>query len=369
MKSLIYCANIHSGGALQVASSFIYEICKSDLKSDLCSIWVSSEIHEALKLRGIELLDYEFISVMDCNFKSVLSLKHTLKLLKFKKVFVVFGPLYSFLYPKKTVVGFAQPWIVYPDNEVYRSYSLLDKLSTKLKYKIQKYFYLKSSEFIVELPHVKEQLAFLHGVCRSKIHVVNNCLSDVFFDESKWESIHFPVESGNFKVGFLGRNYSHKNVKYILSVKDYLFECFGEDIDIYVTFTDVEFHSCSKHFQQSVQNLGSLSANQCPTFFKFIDLLVFPSLLECFSATPIEAMFMKTPLVVSDRVFNKDVCSDFAFYINPEIPSECALIIKESFIDNPIDNEIELQNAKRHSHKFSQPNRRAEQYIEILHNL
>ncbi len=368
MKNLIYCANIHSGGALQVASSFIYEVCKNDLKKGH-SIWISTEIHEALKLRGIKSLDYEFITVMDCGFKSVLSLKHTWELLKFKKVFVVFGPLYSFLYPKKTVVGFAQPWIVYPYNEVYKSYSLLNKLSIRLKYKIQKYFYLKSNEFIVELPHVKEQLTLLHGVCGSQIHVVNNCLSDVFFDESKWKSIHLPVEPGNFKVGFLGRNYPHKNVKYILSVKDYLFENFGVHIDIYVTFTDAEFHSCSKHFQQNVRNLGPLSANQCPAFYKFIDLLVFPSLLECFSATPIEAMFMKTPLVVSDRVFNKDVCSDFASYINPENPSECALIIKESFIDNPRDNKIELQNAKRHSHNFSQPSLRAEQYIEILHNL
>jgi glycosyltransferase involved in cell wall biosynthesis len=368
MKNLIYCANIHSGGALQVAGSFVYEICKKDFKGSL-SIWVSTEIHEALKLRGIELLEYDFVTVINSSFKSILSFKHTWKLLRFNKVFVVFGPLYSFFPPENTVVGFAQPWIVYPCNEVYKGYSLFDKFSTKLKYKIQKFFYLKSKEFIVELPHVKEQLSLLHGVCESKIHVVNNCLSDVFFDEKKWKAIDFPIESGNFKVGFLGRNYSHKNVNYILNVKDYLLDNFGVHIDIYVTFTDAELQLCSSHFQQSVRNLGQLSANQCPTFFNFIDLLVFPSLLECFSATPIEAMFMKTPLVVSDRVFNRDVCSDFAFYINPEIPSECALIIKELFIDNPRDNESELDNAKMHSHKFSQPSRRAEKYIQILHNL
>ena len=57
-----------------------------------------------------------------------------------------------------------------------------------------------------------------------------------------------------------------------------------------------------------------MSLAQCPSYFKELDGIILPSLLECFSATPLEALIMGKPIFLSDRQFNKDVVGDFYFY-------------------------------------------------------
>ena len=64
-----------------------------------------------------------------------------------------------------------------------------------------------------------------------------------------------------------------------------------------------------------------------------MDAIIFPSLLECFSATPLEAMAMEKPFFASDREFIRDVCSDYALYFDPEDPISAANVIND-YLEN-----------------------------------
>jgi len=133
----------------------------------------------------------------------------------------------------------------------------------------------------------------------------------------------------------------------------------------FVTFTEQEWRSCTDEFRAVCINVGPLSVAQCPLFYKSLDAVVFPSLLECFSATPLEAMAMEKPLFASDRPFNRDICGPHAHYFDPLDPSSAAQAIANVFKGNGPD-PIALKAAREHAINFSSPKERAEKYLALL---
>ncbi|MOA18610.1 Glycosyl transferases group 1 [compost metagenome] len=97
-----------------------------------------------------------------------------------------------------------------------------------------------------------------------------------------------------------------------------------------------------------------------------MDAVIFPSLLECFSATPLEAMAMQKPLFASDRGFVRDVCGDFAWYFNPLSADSAADVIAEYITKHHGKNQERLAAARRHVLNFSNARQRAENYLNII---
>jgi len=167
------------------------------------------------------------------------------------------------------------------------------------------------------------------------------------------------------RLGFLGRNYPHKNTTIIPNAIKILKERYNISAEFFVTFTDDEWSSCSEEFKKCTNNLGPLTVAQCPSFYRQMDAIVFPSLLECFSATPLEAMAMEKPLFASDRDFNRDICKDYAYYFDPLSPESAAKAIADVFLKGgPDPNRLKL--AKEHAFGFSNPRDRAQKYLSLL---
>jgi glycosyltransferase involved in cell wall biosynthesis len=114
-----------------------------------------------------------------------------------------------------------------------------------------------------------------------------------------------------------------------------------------------------------VVNIGALDVAQCPSFYLQLDGVLFPSLLECFSATPLEAMAMKRALFVADRPFNRDVCGDAAFYFDPLDPGSAANAIA-AFINAREAGQAKVEMAYCHVMGLPGPDIRAQQYLECL---
>lgn len=363
MKVLINAANLHNGGGVQVASSFINELpFLSSVAVKEFDILVSSEvdrnIDQSVKNFFQNYTVYNIFGVK--NYKKNLGIFDSYDL-----VFTVFGPCY---YPVKGIdlVGFAQAWILYPENECYSMLSGLEKLKYKLKFHLQKKFFKKSDVCVVELEHAKQRLVELDIFKSEYIHVAYNTVSNVYFSPEMWEKIE--VESSEkVKIGLISRDYFHKNTNILPKIKGILKNKYNKDIDFYVTFNELEWKSKSLDFQNNIINVGPLKINQCPNFYERMDAIIFPSLLECFSATPLEAMIMKKPLFASERGFIKDVCSDFAFYFEPTDPYSAAAVIN-NFIENQCDEKLEakLLAAKKHAENFSNARHRAVKYVDII---
>ncbi|WP_180066573.1 glycosyltransferase [Acinetobacter sp. YH12129] len=362
---LINASNLHNGGGVQVASSFINELL--EIPNDLIKnfdIIVSSEVDKNIN----ENARVFFKKYTVHNIYGLKKYKKNKKIFDcYDLVFTIFGPCY---HPVKgiKVVGFAQPWIIYPDNECYSMLSNLEKLKFKIKFFMQKYFFKKSDFCIVELEHVKQRLIELNIFKNSHIDVVYNTVSNVYFSPEKWEKIKI-VPSNKIKIGLISRDYFHKNTNILPKVKEILKNKYKQDVDFYVTFNEGEWANKSSYFRKNVINIGPLKVNECPSFYDKMDAIIFPSLLECFSATPLEAMIMKKPLFASNRGFIKDVCLDFAYYFEPTDPESCAAVINDFLRKtNSIELDIRLTTAQKHAENFSSARQRALKYIQVIEN-
>ncbi|MGI2168928.1 glycosyltransferase [Shewanella sp. MF05960] len=365
-KYLINATNLHVGGGVQVATSLIGELSRFDVLPDNLFIWVSSAVDHNLRELGYNIDRFEnYQTVNSYGLKFIFSKMHK-KMNDFDKVFTVFGPLYTFNKNFFSIVGFAQPWIIYPDNDVLPLLSVKQKVYLKLKFFFQKFFFKLSNFIFVELEHVATELEKQNIIKSENIQVVRNCISSIYLEQNCWMKLSFDINSDNLKIGFLGRNYTHKNTGILPFVKTILYDKYGINVDFFVTFTNDEWDLCTENFKNNMTNVGSLSVAQCPSFYEEMDAIIFPSLLECFSATPLESMVMGKPLFASDRVFNRDICSSYSFYFDPLSPESAASVIAKYFSDDSFRESISLSEAKEYALSFSNAHERARQYLNCL---
>jgi glycosyltransferase involved in cell wall biosynthesis len=356
--SLINASNLHSGGGVQVATSFVAEL--ATLESVACRVDVaaSTEVHRNLEQIACRVSAFRTYDVVDTYGIGQLWSGLAKRLREYDVVFTVFGPLYAWRQPFVSVVGFAQAWIAYPHNEVYANLGVLRRWFTRLKFTLQAIFFRRADRLVVEAPHVRDQLLALGW--RHPIDVVPNCLSGIYRQLESWLPVHVPASCG-LKLGVVCRDFPHKNLSVFPEVKRLLAGDYGVEADFYVTLTPEEWRARSDEFRAHVVNVGALSVAQCPSFYCELDGVVFPSLLECSSVTPLEALCVGVPLFASDRDFVRDVCGGAAIYFEPTDPRNIAAAIAGFF-----SNQARAHPCPAVAPEYTDPAGRARRYVEIL---
>ena len=363
---LLNCSNLHLGGGVQVAASVISEFAaRQDIRAPL-TVLVSSTVGRNLDIGFVRSVDHVHLETMNVRGLAPWNRTARHKMDSFDAVFTIFGPLYRWSPPFRSIVGFAQPWIIYPQNACYARLSLLQRIKTRLKFWAQAQFFKRADVLVVELDHVKAGLVRELGIPPERIHVIRNCLSSLYLDEALWQPITLPIVDCDLRLGFLGRNYLHKNTVIFPEIVKVLKTSHGIRARFYVTFTDEEWQACAPAFRDVCMNVGPLTVAQCPSFYKALDGVVFPSLLECFSATPLEAMAMEVPLFASDQPFNFDVCGNYANYFDPLSPEKTADVIARVLGNAKRPDPQALRAARAHAIAFSSPVERAEKYLALL---
>lgn len=366
-KVLVNASNLHKGGGVQVASSFIFELSLMEHEGIDITIIASDEVADSVRRLGVGVDIGGRIKVVNTFGLGAIFSRFNRLLPQYDLVFTVFGPNYFRAARYVNLVGFAQPWII--DKSGYRLLSIAGRIKAKLIFSIQRWFFKRSDALVVELEHVRDSLVASKVASSDAIYVAYNCISSLYLDERAWEPVKLSRRENGLKVGFLGRDYLHKNTNVLPAIKDRLRQKYGLDVEFFVTFNDREWGRKSNYFKSNVTNVGSLTVAQCPAFYKSMDAVIFPSLLECFSATPLEAMVMKRPLFASDRKFIKDICGDFACYFDPLNPCSAASAIANYFDQSRHLSEAALSQAREHAIKFSSARGRALKYIEVINDL
>lgn len=364
-KALINTSNLHNGGGLQVAISFIYELSISSTQ-DLSYIHIaaSSEVDDGLKRLNTNLSKFGEYSVINTYGLRAFSSPLNRRIKSYNVVFTVFGPNYLRVKAKKEIVGFAQMWILRFNNPVSSNLTFFNRIKLYNKLKLQWFFFLRTDHYIVELEHVKKGL-INKGILNDQISVVYNTVSSIYNQPEKWETIKLVKGKEDISLGIITRDYPHKNLKILPRVAEILHSKYQLKIHFYTTLNEKEWATKDNSFKKYISTVGALLPNQCPSFYEQIDGVIFPSLLECFSATPLEAMVMERPLFASDLDFVRDVCKENAIYFDPLDAENIADKIFTYFTSKP-DKACQIINAKQHAFGFSNPKYRANKYLEII---
>lgn len=365
---LINASNLHVGGGIQVATSFIYELSLMDADSlnDLHFI-VSDEVNEGLIRLGTVTSNFKNYKVVNTyGLHAIYSPVNSI-VKYYKTVFTIFGPNYLSCQSNNEIVGFAQLWILEPNNPIKERSNLLTKTKISFKRKLQWLAFKRANTLIVELEHVARKLESNKKYPKEKIHVVYNTVSNLYFDQSKWKNVKIQKSQDQLSIGIISRDYSHKNLAILPQVAILLRSEYNLNVHFYVTLNEDEWSTKDSFFKENISTVGALKIDECPSFYQQMDGIIFPSLLECFSATPLEAMIMQKPLFASDRDFVRDVCFNHALYFDPLDANNIAQVIANYYFDTS-DHSQYLKLAKIHAIQFSNAKDRAQDYLNIIRN-
>ncbi len=362
---LINCSNLHNGGGVAVATSFISqipEIYSDDLN---ISLLISNSVYKNIKSLKINLEIFSNIYIHDAvgfQFKRI-QLQDNYDL-----IFSVFGPTYLSINHKYHIMGFANPYLLNQSKSVISKFNIFNFLFHIIKSIIQLFFFRRCIALIVELPSIKKELTNKLFLNLLPIYVVSSAVDDIYFKHKKWGFIenHHLFNVGTLNLGVIAKNYPHKNLDIFPHVKFFLIKKYNIQSNFYVTLTDDEWSSKSIFFRKNVVNIGPLRLDQCPTFYSKLDGVVFPTLLECFSAVPLETMLMKKPLFSSNYEFIRDICSSHSIYFDPLCPESIADAIAGYYSLDAISQKTFITNAYNHALSFPDARSRANSYLNII---
>lgn len=365
-RLLINCSNLHVGGAVAVASSFINSLSRGPETGFDVSLLLSSAVAANLESMATDLGKFARCDVVDYHGFSSLWKGLSARFVGQDIIFTVFGPAYAIAKGKRHICGFAQPAIVYPSNPIEQAMGHLDRIIFRVKYKVHELFFARADALVVELEHVKAALEHRRLFRKMPIYIVYNAADAVFRDSTRWRPVNVPEAGRAIRLGVVSRNYVHKNLSCLPALKQALKDRHGLAVEFFVTFTEAEWQSCSENFRSTIHNVGALVLPQCPSFYAAMDGVVFPSLLECFSAVPLEAMTMRKPLFASDRPFIRDCCHDHANYFDPLDITSMAISIATYFKNGCPDAQREaLDRAREFVQRYPSPDDRARRYLAI----
>jgi glycosyltransferase involved in cell wall biosynthesis len=210
-------------------------------------------------------------------------------------------------------------WPVYPDSIAWQ---VLDKKAT-LYNKMMNAWTDKNLPYAqlyaLQTEVMRERFCQQYGIGKSQTMLLPNAVGAQ--DGTCTEASR---EGNIIHLLMLSKYYPHKNFDILLPLAQLIKEQHRR-ITITITINPAE-SAAGKAFLQKIKDLqlediihnaGHIPAAQLATIYRQHDALLFPTLLESFSGTYIEAMHYGLPIFTSDLDFAKGVCGDAAFYFNP----------------------------------------------------
>ena len=355
---------------MQVANSFIGELIHYD--RHIFVIVISTEVKSFLK---INLNGYSHLKFIEYNnkpsvIKSIFGHNKILSDIENKysinKVFTIFGP--SYWRPKSFhICGFAKPDYIFKESPYFDKISLKEKIVLRLKESIHLIDLKNNADFyITENEVVSERLS---KIINKKVETVSNTYNQVFLKKEKWIKSNLKLRKDSFKCLTVTAPYKHKNIEILYDVVNLIKKDFKDlKVDFILTtkpkyypkLENISNENCRIHF------IGNKSMYEVPYLYSISNFMFLPTLLECFSASYCEAMFMKKIILTSDLSFARSTCGEGAIYFDP---------INSYSIVSAINKAINLSNNQK-SHlinlaqnklkTFNSPEERANKYLQYL---
>lgn len=366
MNILINASNLKKGGGLQVADSFIrqlynfnshkFYVVLADPLSDLLYDFSCGD--------NLILIKYtQKKSLLNVLFGQDAFLNDCVKKFKIERVFSVFAPFWR---PSvKHICGFAKPQYIYKESPFFNNISL----KQRVKYKIVEFLHMHIIKFesdilITENVDVSNRL---FEKCHKRIPVftVTNYYNQIFERSSFWNTkIQLPRFSG-FTLLTICANYPHKNLGIIPNVVKYLKEKYPHFLFRFVLTVSPTELLIDNNYSEELLLLGSVDISECPNLYLQSDALFLPTLLECFSASYPEAMYMNKPILTSDIGFARGICKDAAKYFNPLCPISIGEAIY-ALANNVLEREKLIANGRKRLKEFDSYDERANKYMKII---
>ena len=371
MRVIINASSIFKGGAEQVVNSFINE-CR-EIGGNEYHILLCDNIMSALDAGSFP----ENFHFHKLDKRPGTSLLHMVKSLRYfnrleKKIrpdLVISTGGHGYWRPKAPIVtGFNIPHYVYPESPYFRKISLKKRLYWRLKKKFDLHFYKSSDAIVVQTDDVNRRVKKL--LPGASVHTVSNTVNGAFLNPPEMANkLPERTGKGEFRLLTVSANYPHKNLEIIKDVLDELMAMNETHIRFVLTLPEEAFDSfMEEKYRPYILNVGPVTITECPSLYRECDIMFLPTLLECFSASYVEAMAMKKPILTSDLGFAHTICGDAALYFDPVDGKDIAEKIMKLSASPALQKKLTDEGTAIYQ-KINSPRERALSFLEIGRNL
>lgn len=358
-----------SGGGRSILTNFLTVLKSRNLQHKFTVVVAGVSGYEKFTSENINIISYPILSKqMLLPFTNAFVLP---KLARSLRCDLVFNP--SDL-PIPTGLPqlflFDWPYAAYPESIAWKRGSLIDIAKRRFKYYLFRKYLKFIDIMIAQGPALRASLMRLYGF--EAIPVVPNAVSIDNILHSSFCNFGLP---GGFKLLCLSHYYSHKNLEVFIDLGE-IIRVNQLDWRIVITIhpdqgygAGIILNEISKRgLAHIICNVGPVSMAEVPSLYRQVDALLFPTLLESFSGTFVEAMFHGKPIFTSNYEFATDVCRDAAFYFDPLDVIDIFKCIRLA-TDNP--NLIEQKIAAGKDRLRSMPNwnQAFDAYMKIINGM
>lgn len=325
---------------------------------DTAHVLASSAVLERALPATRQLLDVEERNVT-ADFRAPFGPRYDLS-------FTIFGPEYLPHRARQRVVGFADLTSLIPEFSRPEILGVGSTAKRRLRNVLSERRFSRADHIVVEAPPVRDALQEHWGIPPSRVSVVSNTYDSVFEHPDRWIPLKIPRKPGVPNVCYVAKGYVHKN-HVILGPLGQELARRGRPVQFVLTLSEEEWSRVSPEARGYSVNLGPRPREQLPKLYQGCDLSIFPSLLECFSATPVESLVMGTPLVASDRPFVHGICQDAAWYADPTDARSLADAVISALDESVAEEKVE--RGRIVAKELPSARERAAAYVELLSGL
>lgn len=265
--------------------------------------------------------------------------------------FTVFGPRYGRRRAPLTLVGIADVTSVYKWPAGVSGGSLSARIKRLVRGYVSRRLFARETVLVSEAPSLARAFCRRVGFPAERVAIIPNVVNRDVADASRRASLEVCVRDclpeGCTVFAYVTRAYPHKNLGFLAPLRREL-RALGIDAHFVLTLTDQEFSGLSPELRAACVNVGPVPVRKVADILIQADAAIFPSLLESFSAAPLEAMATNGLLFASDRPFVRDVCADAAVYFDPLDAHSAARVIASTLKD-----EEECERRRERAQEFA----------------
>lgn len=363
MTILLNCSNLKAGGGLQVADSICCQLNR--FPQHRFVVVLSSQL-EGTKSK---IADYQNVETYHYDISNslrtvLLGRDKFLDALVQEKcvdvVLTVFGP--SRWIPRcNHLCGFARAQLLLK----VKGYRL--KIKDRLAYAVWGWAFRRCSKvFYTENPYISQMLPRLLGDV--KVFTVTNYYHQVFDQPERWKrTINLNANANEKMVTMLtvSSTATHKNLEIMVPAAEYLEQHYPNFKFRFVLTCDHAPFELPEKLTKHFVFICKVDVEECPNLYEQADIMLMPTLMECFTATYPEAMRMGVPIVTTDLEFAHGLCGDAACYYEATNAEAAAEAIYRVATDKEYARSLTAAG-KLQLQKFDNYEQRAEKLVRIL---
>lgn len=366
MNILINCAGLKKGGGLQVADS----VCRflGDFPQHQFVVVLSSNmektVHAVEEFSNTEVLCYSTFATIKAFFSERDNVLDTIVLKKrIDVVLSLFGPV---LWTPKSIhiCGFARSHLLLTDSPYFTRMSFWERFKNYLQNIALKHVFNRSSKvYFTENSYISEKLRLMFP--SKKIYTITNYYNQVF--DLPEQQIEHPLPTFD-GITLLSVNapYSHKNMPIAIDIARILKLQYPDfKFRFVLTVKEDQYPEIETSLKENFLLIGEVNINECPSLYYQSDICFQPTLLECFTATYVEAMRTERPIITTDLNFARGLCKNAAIYYEPLSAQKAADAIYEVSTNTSLRNKL-ITSGKNRLRDFDNYRDRARKLIELV---